>query len=79
MRPRVAGKEPPPWANATRNLGKRSNSPLKIMDVIAVVVSTGMPTSQGIQYLSMRSAPIMSQGMNEHRHIQLLARFEDLE
>jgi hypothetical protein len=55
MRGNVPGKEPPPCAKATRNFGSFSKSPLKIMLVMAMVVSTGMATSQGIQYLSMRS------------------------
>jgi len=58
----VNGNEPPPWANATRNFGKRSKTPLNIIEQIANEVSAGIPTSHGSQYFGIRFLPIMSQG-----------------
>ena len=58
----VAGKAPPPWANATLKLGNFSNIPLKIIEQIALLVSAGIPTSQGSQYFSIWFFPIIFHG-----------------
>src|SRR5258705_4767301 len=62
MRPIVPGKAPPPWANAIRSRGSRSRTPPKISEQMASESSAGIPTSQGSQYLRIRSSPTMSQG-----------------
>src|ERR1035437_7025437 len=60
--PIVAGKLPPPCANATRSFGRRSSTPPNIIEQIASEVSAGIPTSQGSQYFCIFSCPIISQG-----------------
>ena len=62
IRPNVKGNEPPPCAKATRKFGKAANTPPKIMEQMARLVSAGMPTSQGNQYFCICSSPIISQG-----------------
>ncbi len=47
---------------ATRNFGKRSKTPPKIIEQIASEVSAGIPTSHGSQYFGIRFLPTMSQG-----------------
>src|SRR6056300_1071706 len=61
-RARVAGKDPPPCAKATRSLGRRSKTPPKIIEQMANELSAGIPTNQGNQYFVIFSFAIMSQG-----------------
>jgi hypothetical protein len=78
MRPMVNGNAPPPWAKATRNFGNRSKTPPKIIEQIARHVSAGMPTSQGSQYLSIRSLPIMSHGWTKTAVFNCSAVFQTM-
>ena len=57
-----AAKQPPSKMGYRPGNRLSLDNALKIMLVIASVVSTGIPTSHGNQYLSMRSLPTISHG-----------------